>query len=269
MTRARVAMILVPAGAIFGALVLWLRAPNPASEVAAEPAEAPPPYVHALGRLEPTGTVLTVGIPAGNDASCVAELRVREGQPVEASQVLALMDSFPVKAAKLLEAEARVAVAEARLRQSEASAKEAELDAARAEVKGLSHRIEAVRRTYRRLATLQLEGVVAAEDAEDAGSTVAETKQEHRRALARLAGLEQVRSVDIDLRRAEVAVAEAAASTARADLDAAQVRAPRAGTVLRIHSRPGELPGSDGLLELGDLSQLQAVAEVFEGDIGR
>ncbi|MEO1088446.1 MAG: hypothetical protein AAFY88_29790, partial [Acidobacteriota bacterium] len=33
--------------------------------------------------------------------------------------------------------------------------------------------------------------------------------------------------------------------------------------------RPGELPGSDGLLELGDLSQLRAVAEVFEGDIGR
>ncbi|MEO1366040.1 MAG: hypothetical protein AAFX50_02600, partial [Acidobacteriota bacterium] len=242
MTRTRAAAILVLTGVLFGVHSTATRGSGPAT--AARPDAGPPPSVYALGRLEPAGTVLRIGAPAGGDAGRVAELRVREGQRVEASEVLAVMDTFAIKAARVREAEARVEAARARLRQSEASAKEAELEAGRADIQRLLHRVQAARRTRGRLAALRAEGVVSTEAADAARSAVAEAEQEHRRALARLAGLEQVRSVDLDLRRAEVKVAEATAAIARADLRTAQVRAPRAGTVLRVHARAGELPGA-------------------------
>lgn len=53
------------------------------------------------------------------------------------------------------------------------------------------------------------------------------------------------------------------------DLADSELRAPLAGTVLKIHSRAGERPGSDGVLELGAGDQMEALAEVYESDINR
>ena len=53
------------------------------------------------------------------------------------------------------------------------------------------------------------------------------------------------------------------------DLAESELRAPLAGTVLKIHSRPGERPANDGVLELGAGDQMEAVAEVYESDINR
>lgn len=53
------------------------------------------------------------------------------------------------------------------------------------------------------------------------------------------------------------------------DLADSELRAPLAGTVLKIHSRPGERPGDDGVMELGAGDQMEAVAEVYESDINR
>jgi HlyD family secretion protein len=53
------------------------------------------------------------------------------------------------------------------------------------------------------------------------------------------------------------------------DLNQSQLRAPLDGLVLKIHSRVGERPGNDGVLELGAGDQMEAVAEVYESDINR
>ena len=53
------------------------------------------------------------------------------------------------------------------------------------------------------------------------------------------------------------------------DLADSELRAPLAGTVLKIHSRPGDRPANDGVLELGAGDQMEAVAEVYESDINR
>ncbi|MEY3750333.1 MAG: hypothetical protein RLZZ11_208 [Cyanobacteriota bacterium] len=55
----------------------------------------------------------------------------------------------------------------------------------------------------------------------------------------------------------------------RVDLADSELRAPLAGTVLKIHSRVGERPGADGVLELGAGDQMEALAEVYESDINR
>jgi HlyD family secretion protein len=64
---------------------------------------------------------------------------------------------------------------------------------------------------------------------------------------------------------------EAVAELARVETDVLQtvLRAPMAGTVLRIHARVGERAGDDGILELGASDRMEAEIEVYETDINR
>ncbi|MEB3159526.1 MAG: efflux RND transporter periplasmic adaptor subunit [Synechococcus sp.] len=54
-----------------------------------------------------------------------------------------------------------------------------------------------------------------------------------------------------------------------ADLDNSELRSPLDGLVLRVHTREGERPGSDGVLEVGASQAMQALIEVYESDINR
>lgn len=63
--------------------------------------------------------------------------------------------------------------------------------------------------------------------------------------------------------------AQAELSRLRADLALTELRAPIAGTVLRLHARQGERPGDDGVLELGASNRMEALVEVYESDINR
>ena len=76
-------------------------------------------------------------------------------------------------------------------------------------------------------------------------------------------------SWDIALAEARLAAAEAALAKAQADAELSRVRAPFAGTILRIIARPGDQVGSDGLLEIGDLTRMDVVADVYETDLPR
>jgi HlyD family secretion protein len=64
-------------------------------------------------------------------------------------------------------------------------------------------------------------------------------------------------------------VARADLERVRADLDNTVLRAPIAGTVLRILSHGGERPTDTGILELGANERMEAVLEVYESDIDR
>ena len=47
------------------------------------------------------------------------------------------------------------------------------------------------------------------------------------------------------------------------------IRAPIRGEILKILRRPGEETGKRPILEMGDLAQMYAVAEVYETELGR
>jgi HlyD family secretion protein len=63
--------------------------------------------------------------------------------------------------------------------------------------------------------------------------------------------------------------AEAELDKALAELDKAYVRAPIAGTVLTVHVRPGEKPGTSGIVDLGNIDEMTAEIEVYQTLIGR
>ena len=55
----------------------------------------------------------------------------------------------------------------------------------------------------------------------------------------------------------------------KAELLLTELRAPMAGTVLKLHARVGERPTDSGVLELGASNRMQAMVEVYESDIDR
>ena len=79
----------------------------------------------------------------------------------------------------------------------------------------------------------------------------------------------EVRGVDIALAQAELADAMVGVEQAKAELELAYVRTPRAGQVLKINTQPGEIITNQGILELGQTQQMYAIAEVYETDISR
>jgi len=79
--------------------------------------------------------------------------------------------------------------------------------------------------------------------------------------------VKEVRPTDVQQAQAEVNVAMAGIQRAKADLEAAVVRSPITGQIIKVHAREGEQIGSDGLVEIGKTDQMYAVAEIYETDI--
>ena len=79
----------------------------------------------------------------------------------------------------------------------------------------------------------------------------------------------EVRAVDVQMAQAELDTAQANLATAQNDLDRATIRAPEAGQILKIHTRPGEQISEEGILSLGQTDHMLAIAEVYQSDISR
>lgn len=80
----------------------------------------------------------------------------------------------------------------------------------------------------------------------------------------------EVQPVDVQVARVEVDQAIAAAKQAKAELDRAYVTAPQDGMVMKIHTYAGEVvSATDGIVELGQNHQMDAVAEVYQSDFSK
>ncbi|MDX1944684.1 MAG: HlyD family efflux transporter periplasmic adaptor subunit [Pirellulaceae bacterium] len=237
-------------------------------------ASGPPPAdgpraVHALGRLEPAGTVLKIAAPAGNEGNRLDSLLVKEGDQVQAGALLATLDTLARRVASVEQEEARLTTTLARLAQVKAGNKAGDIEAARAVVGSWEHEVENKARDRERCERLKQSNAISFAELDNA-------RLAHERALAtlqqskaQLAAINEVRGVDIAVAEADVQLSRSSLALAKAHLAAAQILAPSSGTILRIHARPGEQIASSGLLEMGQIDRMQAVAEVFEGDVPR
>lgn len=97
----------------------------------------------------------------------------------------------------------------------------------------------------------------------------ATTRKQVSEAQATLTSIAEVRPVDVQAAQAEVEEAIAALKRAEADLEAAYIRSPMAGQILKIHTRVGEKISENGIADLGQTTQMITVAEVYQSDIGK
>jgi HlyD family secretion protein len=100
--------------------------------------------------------------------------------------------------------------------------------------------------------------------------TLASGQQQVKEANATLDQVKEVRPVDVQVAKVEVDQAIAAAKQAKAELDRASVKAPQDGMVMKIHTYAGEVVSTtDGIVELGQIGQMDAVAEVYQSDFSK
>ncbi|MEB3337460.1 MAG: ABC exporter membrane fusion protein [Leptolyngbyaceae bacterium] len=279
----------------------------PLGTSADKPAAVAPPIkqITALGRLEPMGEVIRIGAPLTLDGDRVAQLRVKEGDPVTAGQVIAILDAYQRLADTVQQAREQVRVAEARLAQVKAGAKSGELQAQRATIqrfqsersgelatqaatiRRLQSAVQNARTEYQRFQQLYREGAIAASQLDSKKLTLdtaqaqlieAQTTRNRnadslqaqlQEAKATLNQIAEVRPVDIQTAQAEVSSAIAALNLAETELAQATIRAPEAGRILKIHTRVGEKLSEDGIADLGQTDQMMVVAEVYQSDIGK
>ncbi len=224
-------------------------------------------HVYALGRLEPAGTILQLMPKSGNEGATVEQLLVKEGDEVEAGETLAVLDNQARRAAALKESQALLEAAKARLLQIKAGVKAGDIEAQQAAVSLAEEQSKVANRELLRVRELQKRNATTIEMIDQKQWEYDRLQLEKRRASAQLASLREIRDVDILVAEKEVIAAEAAVAKADADADASQLRSPVAGRVLRIHTHPGERVSDVGILDLGNVRQMQAVAEVFEADV--
>lgn len=224
-------------------------------------------HVHALGRLEPSGTVLRISPQSGNEGTCIERLLVHEGDDIAAGSLIAVLDNKSLREATVAELEAKKSLSEARLEQVKTGAKAGDIAAQQLSVDLQAEQLKVAGRELKRAQALHGKNVLTIEDLDNKQWGVDRLALEHRRAQELLKSLREVREIDVRVAECDVASAEAAVKRARVDLDAAYVRAPAAGRILKILTREGEHIGDQGLIELGDVQHMEAVAEVFEADV--
>jgi len=223
--------------------------------------------VHALGRLEPKGTVLRVAAPSGNEGNRLELLYVEEGAKVVKGELLGRMDTYARRLASKVQEEARLATAMAKLSQVKAGSKQGDIDAAKAAVDSAERDLETKLRERNRADRLERSNAISDAEQDDIRLKHQVAEATLRQAKSRLVAILEVRDVDIAIAEAEVLLAQASVELAKTNLDATQIVAPSDGTVLKIHARPGEQVSTEGVLEMGKVEWMQAIAEVFEGDV--
>jgi len=250
---------------------LWLRSRYSSSVeqavVPALPARADRVAVHALGRLEPASRILELSPESGNEGTTIRELLVREGQDVEAGAVLAILDNDVRREASVAEARAALKAAEAKLAQVQAGARSGDIAAQEAALALTRQQTTVARRELDRAQELHQRKALSVDDLESKQWELDRLLIEQQRGSGLLDSLREIRETDVEVAAAEVARAQAALTSAETLLAASRIHAPVAGRILRIHARPGERLETDGVLELGDVREMQAVAEVFEADV--
>jgi HlyD family secretion protein len=292
-------------------LIPWLLAGcNPLSTAQPTPtpsiAPAPVNSVVALGRLEPEGEVIKLSVPNAQD-SRVNKILVKEGDRVEANQVIAILQGIERREADLQDAEADVRLRQAELlKTAQGESKLAQIAAQKAAIEKLkaqlsSSRIQQqaaidtananlhnVELTYQRRQELSGKGAIARSavdetqrDLDIAQATLREKQAsltqtietleaEISQATSQLASLSEVRPVDIEIAQAQLEKARIAVNQKQANLRDAEVRVPIAGQILRINTRVGEQVNTQqGIVELAKTNQMYAIAEIPESSIGQ
>ncbi len=233
------------------------------------PAASEPAGVGALGKVEPASRIRRLTPPGGMTITRISRLMVTEGDQVQEGQLLAEFADAALKDGAVSQAEAAVAEQRANLARVRAAGRPSEIAAQRARIAALAAMEEIAIRDAARSDRLVPTGAGAEAVADRNRMAAARASAERRQAEAELETLLRPRPEDVALAEAQLAAAEAALARARADAELSRVRAPIAGTVLRIYARPGDQVGNDGLLELADLGRMDVVADVYETDLPR
>ncbi|MBE9201836.1 MULTISPECIES: efflux RND transporter periplasmic adaptor subunit [unclassified Nodularia (in: cyanobacteria)] len=259
--------------------------------------------VTALGRLQPDGEVTNLSAPNSVNGVRVEKTLVKEGEEVKAGQVLAYLENYARSTAALQQALDQLEIAKAKLAQVQSGAKPGDIAAQKAAIARLESQLKgdvaAQQATINRIQAevdnadsennryqqLYKDGAVAASVADSKALQLKTVQQQLieakanlnrtqntlqdqlKEAKARLNSISEVRTVDVELAQTEVKSAVTAIKQAKADQELTYLKSPIDGQILKLHAKTGEVISSNGFAEIGKISQMYVIAEVYQTDI--
>ena len=263
--------------------------------------------ITALGRIEPAGEVVKVGGPSGERIGRLLVKEgeaVATGQPIayleSYDEQLAnksvsqsqLKDALAQFSSAQQYGDAQIAEAQTRRSQSN-SPKLKELAAQAATITRIQSELTLAQTDLQRFQSLQTSGAVSQKDLDDKQLIYQTKAGQLKEAEAQLAKIQQerdtsmvnadaqVRSARADQGRSQAQIqidtARSTLNLAQAKLDRTIIRAPQSGQILKVLKKQGEAlepstggtSGGQGIVELGNTSQMYVVAEVYETDVSR
>lgn len=299
--------LVVAATAVTGATVYYSISQSGLQSQTSKPVPTVPTIrqITALGRLEPASEIVRVSAPAALNNDRVAQLLVHRSSQIKAGQAIAILDSRDRLQNSLIEAQKQVRVAQARLAQVKAGAKSGEIAAQQAQITRLQAELQGEIATqkatiarwqseantatadYNRYLSLYRKGAISASNLDqrqlalktaqaqleqakaNKNRTVETLRAQIKEAQATLDRIAEVRPIDVVAAQTEVEQALATVKRTESELNQAYIRAPIAGRILEIYTRPGEAIGEEGIVDLGQTDQMEVVAEVYRTDIGK
>lgn len=256
---------------IFPCMILLLLAAG-CSRLKSEPKDA----LFVSGRIDGD----TVDISSKRDGKIV-DIKVREGDPVEAGQLLVRILS-PQDEAQVQAQKANVVEAERRLQEAQSAGParvalaEANLSASQAELVRWQAELQHAAIDAKRYPPLVETGAIADQASAEKQTTLkvaqASTEASRKQVLAAEASLQQAKA-----QLQQIATAKATLESARAELRRFEanvsdlnITAPIAGTILTRSAEPGRvIAAGQTILTMVDLNKLYLRGFIPEGDVGK
>ncbi|HEY9845893.1 MAG TPA: HlyD family efflux transporter periplasmic adaptor subunit, partial [Candidatus Caenarcaniphilales bacterium] len=271
---------------------------------AQEAPPAPATTVVTRGKIIPEWDIIKLSVSNAED-SRVNKMLVKEGDRVQANQVIAILQGADQRLADLKAAQANVKLLRAKLTKAQQGETKpgaiaaqraavarlkaqlpAEVKQKQAAIAGAEAALHEATLTYQRRQILSREGAIGQADLDaaqkeletaqatlvankaDLTQTDTTLKAQIAEGQAKLAELQQVLPSDIAIAQAELEKALIEVEQKKADLEDARVRAPVAGQILRINTKVGEQVNTQlGIVDLGRTERMFVRAEVYETDL--
>ncbi len=248
-----------------------LAAAEAASDVgSAKPSEGRPPFrVAAQGRVEPASEKFELAIGL---VGTLAAVYVGEGDTVKKGQLLAELVNDDQKA-RVAEAAAQVSLRKAELEKLLNGARPQERRQAAAQFARTEAGLALTKQQLARQQPLAARGVSSLETLDQTLSSfqVAQANHDANKEALDLINAPP-RAEDVEMARANLALAEGNLAEQRALLDKMQLRSPLDGVVLERYLKTGETISIQPLLpilQVGDMRRLRVRAQIDETDVGR
>ncbi|HMM20086.1 MAG TPA: HlyD family secretion protein [Selenomonadales bacterium] len=200
----------------------------------------------------------------------VIEVLVKEGDSVQAGQVVARIDTREILAQKA-QAEAALATAKAHLDEALAGSRPQEIQQARAGLDQTRANLDNAQKNYQRMQKLFADGAISAAQ-RDSAEAAYRVAAESRNAAAQVYDLAVTgaREETVRAAAAQVKQAEAALEVMRVTLDNATLVSPVTGTVAQKSVNPGEVvAAAQPLFTVVDSTDLWVNARIEETYIGK
>lgn len=218
----------------------------------------------ANGTIEATEVEVSSKLPGR-----IAQLLVKEGDTVQASQVIARLDASEIEA-EVAQQQAAVAKAEAQLKELLAGSRAEEIEEARANLQQAEDNLKLAKDDWDRFDNLFKEGAVSAQERDRAKNKVEVGVSQVKAARERYQMIRiGPRPEVIEAARHERDRAKAALGTAQVRLRDSTILAPLAGTVMTKRAEQGEIvnPGFP-IVVLIDPDDLWLRVYIPESEIG-